>query len=52
MNAVNNVIAICGNCERNVLNLEEHVQDAIADLPVDFRLDVQIGLCSACHLSK
>lgn len=52
MTVVNNVIATCGNCERNVQNLEEHVQDVIADLPFDFQLDIRRGLCLDCHLNS
>lgn len=46
------VVKICGSCDRNVMNLKENVQDALADLPVDFQLDVQIGLCAECQLSR
>lgn len=51
MTVVTNAMATCGNCERNVMNLEEHVRDALADLPFDFQLDVQVGLCDSCPLS-
>lgn len=47
-----NVVKACGSCENNVANLDEALQDALAEHlnPVQ-RLDVQIGLCDGCPLA-
>jgi hypothetical protein len=48
--AVVDVVKVCGGCERNVMNLPDEVQDAVMDLGPMMHLDFQIACCTGCPL--